>query len=87
MKIDRSKLKTSAFEALSKFLKKLHILKSIGDYDGAKVFFDHYSEVDEEMLKIRKIVIDLQQPRRLELQPNVFLQGDEVIYKDYEDNF
>jgi hypothetical protein len=43
MKIDRSKLKTSAFEALSKFLKKLHILKSIGDYDSAKVFFDHYS--------------------------------------------
>ena len=60
MKLDRSKLRTTAFDALSQFLKKLHIYKSIGDYNNAKIFFDHYSEVDEEMLKIRKIVIDLQ---------------------------
>ncbi len=87
MKLDRSKLRTTAFDALSQFLKKLHIYKSIGDYDNAKIFFDHYSEVDEEMLKIRKIVIDLQQPRRLELQPNVFLVDNEVVYKDYDASF
>ena len=36
MKVDREKLRTSAFEALSKFLQKLHIYKSLGDYDSAK---------------------------------------------------
>jgi hypothetical protein len=48
-------------------LNKLHVYKSIGDYDSAKLFFDNYSKVDAEMLKIREIVIDLQLPRRLEL--------------------
>jgi hypothetical protein len=47
MKLDRSKLRTSAFEALSIFLNKLHVYKSIGDYDSAKIFFDNYSKVDE----------------------------------------
>ena len=56
MKVDRSKLRTVAFKALSDFLAKLHIYKSMGDYDSAKKFFDHYSEVDEEMLKVRKHV-------------------------------
>lgn len=89
MKVDRSKLKTTAHKALSDFLSKLHILKSMGDYDAAKVFFDHYSEVDEEMLKVREIVLAHKLPRRLELQPNLFLDGqeNEVVYKQYEDSF
>ena len=37
----------------------------MGDYDSGKAFFDHYSEVDEEMLKIREIVIAHKLPRRL----------------------
>lgn len=89
VKIDRSKLKTTAFKALSDFLGKLHTYKSLGDFDTAKVFFDHYSEVDEEMLKVREIVIANKLPRRLELQPNLFLdpQSHDVVYKDYDDNF
>jgi len=74
MKVDRSKLRTVAFKALSDFLAKLHIYKSMGDYDSAKKFFDHYSEVDEEMLKVRRHVLINKLPRRLELQPNLFLQ-------------
>ena len=61
----------------------------MGDYDAAKAFFDHYSEVDDEMLKVREIVLARRLPRRLELQPNLFLDGgqNEVVYKDYEDSF
>jgi len=47
----------------------------MGDYDTAKTFFDHYSEVDETMLKVRDIVLANRLPRRLELQPNLFLDG------------
>ena len=54
MKIDRSNRSVNRL-----IREKFHIYKSIGDYDSAKLFYDHYSEVDEEMLKIRKIVIDL----------------------------
>jgi len=51
--------------------------------------FDHYSEVDEEMLKVRELVIKHKIPRRLTQQPNLFLnhQTGEPFYADYEDSF
>ena len=70
-------------------MRKLHILKSIGDFEEAKKFFDHYSEVDEEMLKVRQIVIDNKIPRRINLQDNLLynpLTG-EPLYKPYEETF
>lgn len=70
---------------MSDFLGKLHILKSMGDYDEAKKFFDHYSEVSEEMLKVRQIVLDNKLPRRLELQPNIFEKDGSIEYKGYDD--
>jgi dipeptidyl-peptidase-3 len=53
MHVDRDKLRTTGHKALSDFLSKLHTYKSLGDYETAKEFFEHYSKVDEEMLKIR----------------------------------
>lgn len=67
---------------------KLHILKSIGDYESAEKFFSHYSAVDETMLKVREIVIANKVPRRLELQPNLHCKdGGVPEYKDYEASF
>ncbi len=40
---DRPKVFKEAFEGLSIFLKKLHIYKSMGDFEAAKKMFDHYS--------------------------------------------
>jgi dipeptidyl-peptidase III len=82
MTIDREKLRTVGFEALSVFLHKLHVYKSMGDFETAEKFFGHYSQVDEEMLKCREIVIARKKPRRLENQPNVFLDrvSNEVTY-------
>ena len=45
----------------------------MGDYDTEKTFFDHYSMVDDEMLRVRDIVLAHKLLRRLELQPNLFL--------------
>ena len=86
---DRKRLRTSGFEALSKFLHKLHVYNSIGDFEAAEKFFNHYSQVDEEMLKVRAIVIANKKPRRLELQPNLLKQVGslEITYKDYADTF
>jgi dipeptidyl-peptidase-3 len=52
---------------MDEFLHKLHVYKSIGDYQTAKAFFDSYSQVTPELLKIREIVIANKVPRRLEL--------------------
>ena len=88
MHVDRDKLRTTGHQALSEFLGKLHILKSLGDYEAAEKFFRHYTQVDDEMLKIREIVIANKLPRRLELQPNLFKNSDGSIeYKDYEESF
>lgn len=85
MNINRDKLRTTGFKSLSDFLAKLHIYKSMGDFDEAKKFFDHYSEVDEEMLRVREIVLANKLPRRIELQPNLFHKDDKVEYKGYDD--
>jgi len=63
--VDRPKLRTTGFKALEEFLKKLHIYKSMGDYAEAEKFFNHYSEVDETMQRIRSIVLAHKIPRRL----------------------
>ena len=89
LNVARERIREHGFPALERFLHKLHVYKSIGDYDTAKAFFDGYSAVDEEMMKIRQIVIDNKLPRRLELQPNLFLNrtptgGQKVEYVGYE---
>jgi len=67
LNVDRSKLRNVAFEGIKKFLAKLHIYKSMGDFEAAKKMFDGYSVVDETMLKVREIVIKNKVPRRINL--------------------
>ena len=43
LKIARDKIRGEGFAALEEFLHKLHVYKSIGDFDTAKTFFDGYS--------------------------------------------
>lgn len=61
----------------------------MGDFQEAEKFFNHYSEVDAEMLKVREIVIANKIPRRLTEQPNILLneESEEPTYKDYDDTF
>jgi len=86
IRFDRSKLRTVGFKAIDEFLHKLHVYKSIGDFETAEKFFDSYSQVNEKMLKVRQIVIDRRNPRRLELQPNLFMDGEKVFYQGYDVN-
>lgn len=86
--VSRERLRTTGFKALSEFLHKLHVYKSIGDFETAEKFFNHYSQVDETMLKVREIVIANKVPRRLELQPNLIKEGDSLpAYRGYDESF
>jgi len=53
LNIARERIREHGFPALERFLHKLHVYKSIGDFDTAKVFCDNYSRVDETMMKVR----------------------------------
>lgn len=61
--------------------------KSISDFDTAEKFFEHYSKVSEEDIKIRDVVLARKKPRRLEQQPNLLKEGDSYVYKDYEESY
>jgi dipeptidyl-peptidase III len=86
--VDRARLRTVGFKALSDFLHKLHVYKSIGDYDAAEKFFDSYSQVNEELMRVREIVLANKVPRRIELQPNIVLDSEgNPQYKGYSEDF
>lgn len=73
--MDRTKLETVGRPAMAKFLQKLQIYKSIGDFESAKKMFDGYSEFDETWVKWRDIVIAKKEPRKAIVQANSFIEG------------
>lgn len=82
---DKENVKDKCFDALKPFLKKLHILKSMGDFETAEKWFGEYMKVDDHFLKIKRIVEANKLPRRLELQPNLFQEAyGKIQYKDYD---
>ena len=90
-KVDRSRLRVQGFKAISDLVYKLHVYRCIGDFEEATKFYKPYSAVDEEMLKVREVVIARKRPNRIELQPNLLLTTDDsgaqtVEYKAYTES-
>ena len=75
LKMDRTKLETVGRPAMGKFLQKLQIYRSIGDFESAKEMFDGYSQFDETWVKWRDIVIAKKKPRKAIIQANSFIEG------------
>lgn len=65
----------------------MQIHKSLGDFESAKAMYGKYSEVDEKFVRLREIVIANKKPRRLEVQGNLELTGNEIQIKSYEENY
>ncbi|PSN36117.1 Dipeptidyl peptidase 3 [Blattella germanica] len=88
LKVDRSKLKTVGKKAIGDFLLKLQVYKSTGDVDVAKEMYDKYSEVPLDGQypwgKWRDIVMANKQPRKMFVQGNTFVKGNEVTLTTYE---
>ena len=75
LKMDRTKLETVGRPAMGKFLQKLQVYKSIGDFESAKKMFDEYSQFDDTWIKWRDIVIAKKKPRKAIIQANSFIEG------------
>lgn len=60
-------------ELVNRILVPLHIWRCTGDVQSARPFIEKYSSVNEYFLKIRKVIIEHQIPRRLELFNNLVL--------------
>jgi dipeptidyl-peptidase-3 len=65
----------------------IHIWKCTGDVEEAKKFSNKYSMVNENFLKIRKIISDNSPPIRLQLYFNLEIDNNqEVTIKQYPES-
>jgi dipeptidyl-peptidase-3 len=80
----------SAKDLLSKLMLKLHIWKCTGDVEEANKCLEHYSEVDEKFLKIKKVVDSRLKaiPGNLFLYHNLIRDEEDgtISYKEYKQN-
>jgi dipeptidyl-peptidase III len=70
--------------ALGKMLLKLHIYRCTADANACRSYYEELSRVSGEFLEWRKVVLAKQQPKKLFVQANTFLEGDDVSLKEYE---
>lgn len=83
--LDRSKILTHGRPAVEKYLQKLHVYKSIADVEAGKKLYDDITSVNEWWgTKVRDVVLKNKVPRKVFVQGNTVLNGDEVTLKEYE---
>ncbi|KAL2845378.1 peptidase family M49-domain-containing protein [Aspergillus pseudodeflectus] len=85
IRLDRSKILSHGRPAVEKYLQKLHIYKSTADVEAGKALYDDITSVDEWWgTALRDLVLKNKIPRKVFVQGNTVLEGDEVILKEYE---
>lgn len=85
IKVDRSKIASVGQEAIGDLLKKLHIYKCSGDVVEGTKFFKGQSDVSDEMMKYRGIVLQKKLPRKQLVQANTVNSDVGVICVEYDE--
>lgn len=83
--LNKDKIYSIGVPAINDFLLKLNIYKTIADIDSATTMFGELTEVCEQDLIIRNLVIKQKKGRGQLIQPTLFLDetGTNVGYKNY----
>jgi dipeptidyl-peptidase-3 len=63
-------------DIVTRMLRPLHIWKCLGNITEARNFWDTYTNVKEDLLKLKKTVKENEIPRRLELYYNLELDSE-----------
>ena len=88
IQLNKEMILCSTNEILSKLMLKMNIWKCTGDVESANECINHYSEMDENFLKIKKIIEKKPEHNILYLYHNLVLDEDgTVTYKDYQESF
>jgi dipeptidyl-peptidase-3 len=84
IKIDRSKILSHGRPAVEKYLQKIGIYKATADFEAGSKMYNEVTHVDEFWAtKIRPEVIKQKTPRKVFVQANTFLEGEDVVLKEY----
>lgn len=85
VRIDRSKITTVGRKAVEKYLQKLHVYKATADVqEGSKMFQDITTVDDWYKTKLRPVVLAKKTPRKVFVQANTVIDGDDVLLKEYD---
>jgi len=86
LRLDKTKILSHGKPAISTFLQKLHIYRSTADAKNGTELMEKMTAVDDFFLRVREVVWQKRQPRRLFVQPNTKIVDGEVVLVDYEEN-
>jgi len=82
--LDNSKITTVGKKAIGDFLTKLQVYKSTADVENGTKMYGELSQVDDEFLAIREIVLSKKKPRRVFVQAHTYLENDSVKLKEFD---
>ncbi|GAM17970.1 hypothetical protein SAMD00019534_011450 [Acytostelium subglobosum LB1] len=87
LKLDRNKIESVGVPAIGAFLTKLMVLKSTGNVSEATKLFEEYTNVSDEYLALRDIVMEKKVPRKVFVQAHTFVNVfGSVDMLEFEDN-
>lgn len=84
LELDRPKILSHGLPEMTKFLLAIQTYKATADAATGVAFYDKVTSVSEEWgSKYRDIVLKEKQPRKIFVQGNTFIEGDDVVLKEY----
>lgn len=86
--LDRSKISTVGKDAIHRFLCKLQVFKSTADVEGGRALYEGYSIVSDtgahNFLRLRETVLLRKEARKMFVQANTRISGENVELVEYE---
>ena len=84
VKVCRSQILRKGKPSLGRMLLQLHIYRCTADIDNCRRFYGELSQVDDEALKWREVVVARKDHPLVFCHDNTFVDGGMVKLKEYE---
>lgn len=84
VRINRAQITTMGRKAVEAYLQKLHIYKATADLEEGSKMYEDITKVDDwYKTKVRPIVLAKKTPRKVFVQANTIIKGDDVELVEY----
>ena len=82
--VDSSRIHIDGKAALGGMLLRLHMYRCTADVESCRRYYEDLSKVEGQYLEWRRIVLAKKQPKWVFVQANTFLEGEDVLLKEYD---